>query len=85
MSNIPKWIVHEYGVLKKEQDKYREALSKLNSLQSDGLAVEEATKEEVIEFIAEMKQKIDEVVYIMEGENDSEWITTIKNLKWFLI
>lgn len=81
MSNIPKWIVHEYGVLKKEQVKHREVLSKLKSLQSDGLAVEEATKEEVIEFIAEMKRKIDEVVYMMEGETDSEWITTIKNLK----
>jgi hypothetical protein len=53
------------------QEKFEKALHKLKLLQSDGLAVEEATKDELIESITEMKLKIDEVVEILEccGKN----------------
>lgn len=43
-----------------------EVLKKLEVIQCNGLAVEEATQEELIEFIAELKHQIDEVIGIVE-------------------
>ena len=44
-----------------------EILLKLEAIQRNGLAVEEATKEELIEFITELKHQIDEVIKVVES------------------
>lgn len=60
------------------QEKYEKALHKLKMLQSDGLAVEEATTDELIAFIKEMKLKIDEVVEILESWSNENLINLRK-------
>ena len=46
----------------------KEILSKLEEIQSNGIAVEEVTKEELIDFIAELKQQINDVINIVENK-----------------
>ncbi|WP_177230651.1 hypothetical protein [Bacillus sp. FMQ74] len=41
-------------------------LVKLQSLQKDGLAVEEATQQELIDFITHLKLGIDEAISLIE-------------------
>ena len=45
-----------------------EILKKLEAIQRNGMAVEECTNEQLIDFIAELKQDIDEVISLVESK-----------------
>lgn len=45
-----------------------EVLLKLEEIQRNGLAVEEASNEELIEFIAELKNQVNEVIKVVENK-----------------
>jgi len=52
----------------REQDKLKVVSQMLENIMIDGLAVEECTMEELIYYIAEIKQSVQDTIDYIEGE-----------------